>query len=517
MERSCRLLREVHNAISRVCSIHTASIYDGTVEDIKPFGDIPGPGGIYRVPYLGTMLQFKPFTDICTRDVESLLRAFRDKYGDISRFRMGSDYCVCLSSPELCQQALSVTPKLPDRLFSFPICQAFYDRTGEQRGLLLLNGEDWARVRKPTQKLTNRPTSLEPYLPKLGDVADDYVSKLSQSLLIEDVQHSLYRFTTESVGMLCFNKRLGCLDGGHKFDTIIEGLDIFVEAIEKDLKTVVRPHKFLGLRTPFYKRFEETFLALRNLCKEYVSEIIVEYCRLEEEGQLEEHMEKYPNMVFTLLQDGRLDEGTVTTTVTDMFIAGVDSAAKTLSLVLQNLAINPEKQEKLYEELHAAGLSPGEPLTNTLLSSLPYLKACIKESMRLHYPSSGGILRNLTQDMNIGGYHIPKKTNVLIANAVMVKDARYFDDPDQFLPERWLRTDTSTSQVVKAFSNLPFGHGNRNCAGRRFAEREMQIGVAKLIQAFRISLPPGCPTVTHDYKTFAAPKGKLTLKLEARE
>ncbi|XP_033755836.1 cytochrome P450 CYP12A2-like [Pecten maximus] len=513
--QTCRLLHVVLNTVPRVCLVHTATLLDSAPEDAKPFHDIPGPRGIYNIPYLGTMLQFKPFTDIGARDVESLLRTFRDRYGDISKFRMGSDYCVCISSPELCQQALSVTPKFPER-FSLPICNAFYERTGEQPGLLLLNGEEWARVRKPTQRLTNRPTSLEPYLPKISIVADDYVETLRKSLVMDDVQQSLYRFTTESVGMLCFNKRLGCLDGGHRLDTIIYGLDIFVEAVEKDLRAIVRPHKYLKLKTPFYRKFEESFLALRNLCKEHVTELIAEFCRLEEEGKLKEYMEKDPNMVFTLLQDRSLDEGTVTTTVTDMFIAGVDSAAKTLSLVLQNLAINPDKQDKLYEELQEAGLTAGQPLTNTVLSSLPYLKACIKESMRLHYPSSGGLLKNLSQDMTIGGYHIPEKTNVLIANAVMVKDARYFDDPEEFIPERWIRTDVSTSQVIKAFSNLPFGHGNRNCVGRRFAEREMQIGIAKLIQNFRVRLPPGCAFVSHDYQTFAAPKGKLTLLLENR-
>lgn len=513
--RSLKLLQVVQNVTPKVCLIHTATVIDTAVNDVKPFSEIPGPRGLYTVPYLGTLLQFKPFSDIGARDVEALLRTFRDLYGDISRFRMGRDYCVCISTPELCKQVLSVSPKYPER-FSLPICNAFYERTGEQPGLLLLNGEDWARVRKPTQRLTNRPSSLEPYLPKISIVADDYVETLRHSLFIDDVQQSLYRFTIESVGMLCFNKRLGCLGGGRQLDTIIDGLDIFVEAVEKDLRAVVRPYKFLKIKTPFYKKFEESFLALRNLCKEHVTELITEFCRLEEEGKLEEYMDKDPNMVFTLLYDRSLDESTVTTTVTDMFIGGVDSAAKTLSLVLQNLAINPDKQEILYEELQGAGLTAGQPLTNKVLSSVPYLKACIKESMRLHYPSSGGMLKTLSQDMTIGGYQIPKKTNLLIANAVMVRDSRYFDNPDQFIPERWLRTDDSTSQVVKAFSNIPFGHGKRNCVGRRFAERDMQIGLAKLIQNFRFSLPPGYSVVSHSYQTFAAPEDKLTLKLEAR-
>ncbi|OWF50844.1 cytochrome P450 49a1 [Mizuhopecten yessoensis] len=474
--RSSRLLQVLHNAVPRTSLVHTAAVFDSTAGDAKPFHDIPGPSGIYNVPYIGTMLQFKPFSDVGTRDIESLLRTFRERYGDISKFRMGGDYCVCIFSPNLCQQALADSPKFPER-FSLQMFKTFYERTGEQQGLFLLNGENWARVRKPTQKLTNRPTSLEPYLPKLCIVADDYVHKLRQSLFMDDVLQSLYRFTTESIGMLCFNKRLECLDGGHTFDTIIYGLDIFVEAINKDLKALMRPSKYLKLKTPFYRKFERTFLGLRNLCKEHVTELIDEYHHLEEAGLLETHMAKDSNMVFTLLQDKRLDEGTVTTTVTDMFIGGVDAAAKTMSLVLQNPSIHPDKQEKLYEELQAAGLSSGQPLTNRVLSSLSYLNACIKESMR---PVSM-VVEPLTIPENVLHLVFLKLTYVLVGNSLMVKDNRYFEDPEQFMPERWLRSNTTTSQVVKAFANLPFGHGNRNCVGKRFAEREMQIGVAKVI------------------------------------
>ena len=68
-----------------------------------------------------------------------------------------------------------------------------------------------------------------------------------------------------------------------------------------------------------------------------------------------------------------------------------------------------------------------------------------------------------------------------------LRDAVHFDEPDAFRPDRWLRTASNDRlRNVHPFLLLPFGHGTRMCAGRRFAEQDLRVALARLVQQYRI-------------------------------
>jgi len=75
--------------------------------------------------------------------------------------------------------------------------------------------------------------------------------------------------------------------------------------------------------------------------------------------------------------------------------------------LLYHIATNPEKQEKLREEVMSVLPDKASPVTHDVLNQTKYAKACIKESLRL-FPIAAGILRTLQTDVCIGGYRIPK-------------------------------------------------------------------------------------------------------------
>ncbi|KAK2148522.1 hypothetical protein LSH36_492g03017 [Paralvinella palmiformis] len=68
----------------------------------------------------------------------------------------------------------------------------------------------------------------------------------------------------------------------------------------------------------------------------------------------------------------------------------------------------------------------------------------------------------------------------------MCMQEEYFDDPDKFIPERWLKTDRGTLRQPPRFVMLPFGYGTRMCIGRRFAEQEIYLAVIKILSTFRL-------------------------------
>ena len=99
----------------------------------------------------------------------------------------------------------------------------------------------------------------------------------------------------------------------------------------------------------------------------------------------------------------------------------------------------------------------------------------------MNFPIEGGTTRILTKDVELGGYDVPKGTLVALNNQTMCLQERYFPDADQFIPERWLKSDVCHRHELPKFVMLPFGHGVRMCLGRRFAEQEIYLAIIKVI------------------------------------
>ncbi|XP_045533960.1 cytochrome P450 CYP12A2-like [Papilio machaon] len=138
----------------------------------------------------------------------------------------------------------------------------------------------------------------------------------------------------------------------------------------------------------------------------------------------------------------------------DLLFAGVDTAANTVMPTFYLLAKNPEKQNKLREEI----LSYSE--------KRPYLKACIKEAMRI-MPVVSGNLRQTSKEYSLLGYHIPKHSLLTFANQhVSMMDCHY-PRPNEYIPERWMadKKDPLYHGNAHPFAFMPFGFGTRSCIG----------------------------------------------------
>jgi len=167
----------------------------------------------------------------------------------------------------------------------------------------------------------------------------------------------------------------------------------------------------------------------------------------------------------------------------DALQAGIDTTGSTASFLLYHLADNPEKQELLYQE-KCNVIRPEGKMTESALGKMKYLKACQTESQRIA-PATFGSSRRAYKDLVIQGYRIPKGTTVIRCGSSSSNDPASFANPEQFVPERWLR-GCPERHNANSFANIPFGHGARACIGQRFAKLELYMMMVKIVQRFRM-------------------------------
>ena len=116
------------------------------------------------------------------------------------------------------------------------------------------------------------------------------------------------------------------------------------------------------------------------------------------------------------------------------------------------------------------------------------------------------------KDCELGGYHVPPGTQVFMFQWATHRDARFFEAPLRFKPERW--TAEFEAQLPK-YAYFPFGAGPRVCIGASFAMMEMVLVLATIGQRFRLQLDPNHPVETYPAMSLR-PKAGVKVKVERR-
>ncbi|XP_057458465.1 cytochrome P450 71A1-like [Lotus japonicus] len=173
----------------------------------------------------------------------------------------------------------------------------------------------------------------------------------------------------------------------------------------------------------------------------------------------------------------------------DMLVAGTETTAATIVWAMTNLIKNPRVMKKLQEELRNFGGDKKELLDEDDVQKFPYLKAVIKETLRLQLPAPLLVPRQSNENCIIDGYHISAKTMVYVNAWAIHRDPEIWKDPEEFYPERFL--DSSINFQGLDFELIPFGAGRRICPGMPMAVATLELILANLIYSFDWKLPHG--------------------------
>ncbi|XP_062620092.1 steroid 17-alpha-hydroxylase/17,20 lyase-like [Saccostrea cucullata] len=263
------------------------------------------------------------------------------------------------------------------------------------------------------------------------------------------------------------------------FDLFGTGLAEDLVPYLKDIYPTARWEKFkkmteeiLQLLHTKFNQHKETFSPDKN--RDFIDSLLMARQEAENEGN-EDALEK-------------LDDGYLVQTIADIFFAGVDTTRFTMDWFVYFMTRFPETQIKCQEEIDRV-VGSGRPSMKDR-SSLHYTEGCLFETLRLANVAGLGIPHKTICDTQVGGYDIPKSTTVLINFWALHHDTKYWKDPEQFDPTRYLDED-GKMKPTKPESWLPFSAGRRVCLGETVAKPELLLLCANLLQRFDIRLPDG--------------------------
>src|SRR5687767_10579502 len=455
--------------------------------------ELPGPRGL---PFLGNVLQLEPSQMHIT--AEKWSRA----YGERFRFRIGPREIVVLSNPETIAAALR---ERPDGFRRTPRLRAIAKEMGFN-GVFSAEGDAWRRQR-PMVMAGFDPGHIKTYFPALVKVTERFKMRWQRAAAAReaiDLQADLMRYTVDVTAGLAFGADINTLESD-------------AEVIQIHLDKVL-PALFRRLFSPFpsWRWLEERRLGrhLRALHAAVAEFIDQARARMEANPQLRE---RPGNLIEAMIaardaEGSELDDGDVAGNVLTMLLAGEDTTANTLAWMIYLLSRNPAALERARAEVRSV-LGGKELLENYEdAARLPFIDACINETMRLK-PVAPILMLEAARETMVGTLEVPRGTLLMCLMRAGATDERRFPDAQAFAPERWSAMTSNSPKRVA----MPFGAGPRLCPGRYLAILEMKMVMAMLLGGFDIetvTTPDGNEAREHLAFTMA-PAG-LRLKLAAK-
>ncbi|KAL4574056.1 hypothetical protein LXL04_020878 [Taraxacum kok-saghyz] len=183
-----------------------------------------------------------------------------------------------------------------------------------------------------------------------------------------------------------------------------------------------------------------------------------------------------------------IDADVIKALLLDAYVAGTDTSSSVLEWAMTELLLHPDRLKKVQDEVRSV-LNGREEITDEDLDNMPYLKAVIMETTRLHPPLPILPPRVARHDVEVMGYDIAEGTRVYVNVYAIMRDPKVWDKPEMFLPERFM--ESSIDFVRHNFELLTFGAGRRGCPGRAFAMAINEKVMATVLSRFDWSLPQG--------------------------
>ncbi|KAL2808098.1 putative O-methylsterigmatocystin oxidoreductase [Aspergillus granulosus] len=423
----------------------------------------------------------------------ALFRAWAMEYGDLFRIRVGFYNWVVINSPDaireiLEKQAVSTSSKAPSPLGHDIV-------TAGRRMPTMPYGPHWRAQRSVVRRITT-VQMVSTFVPSqefeakqlVFDLAVDSENNMGAQTIF--YQH-MRRYAFSIIMTNTFGVRVKSWDHEDAQNAVRS---------QKILRETSRPGAFLVDEIPLLARLPTWLQPGRGRAIKAARQIREIKMGLWQRMERQFISGKAPHCFARSILEGKdawyaqgLDEEDLAWVAGGLVEAGFETTAATLNSLILRLAADLSVQEKAHEELLRA-VGSGRPPVFADMQNLPYIRACVKEILRMNPILAPGIRHFADQDITYKGHVIPKGTVLLANTAFLHYDPNRFERPFEFIPERYLDHPLYSSEYAAMSDpykrdHFTFSTGRRTCPGARLAENSLNVALAKILWAFEIRPP----------------------------
>ncbi|KAN0041399.1 hypothetical protein ACTFIV_003938 [Dictyostelium citrinum] len=463
------------------------------------------------IPILGNLHQLS--STLPHRDLSKMTKV----YGDIFRIWFADLYTVVISDPILIRkmyvenhESFRDRPRIPSMKYG-----TYY------HGTVASMGDDWHHNRGIVSAAM-RKSNIKHIYELINDQVDVLMStmkKYEKRSEPFEPRYYMTKFTMSAMFKYIFNEDIGEDEDIHTGE--IQKLMGPMHQVMDDFGTGSL-FDVLEITQPFYLKWLE--LTEKNY------KLLLKFFNIRYQQHLETIKPESPRDLLDILIN---EYGTKTnddylniaSSVLDFFFAGTDTSSTTLEYLFLLMANYPEIQEKVHQEIKSYLKQNGQGRDKVELNdrqSLPYVVAVIKETLRFRPVTPFGVPRSCVNEITIDDkYFIPKGAQVIINYPSILKNEKYFKNPNEFDPSRFLPQTTNASNEESLFNSnlafIPFSIGPRNCVGMQFAQDELFLAFANIALHFTIKSVDGKQIDdTESYGVTLKPKNRFKVLLEKR-
>ncbi|XP_067011506.2 cytochrome P450 4V2-like [Anabrus simplex] len=352
-------------------------------------------------------------------------------------------------------------------------------------GLIMSRGEEWKKQRRiiaPTLHIK----VVETYTEVFNKQANILITKLKQ--LADGRTFDVYELLSLcALDMVC-ESSMGINMDVQKDESSNLGRTIN-NLIRISTKRSLRP--WLSLDSIYYwtamgKEEKRNTKMLNNIGQMVISNKMKEFLGSEstsgsEEGKKKSFLVHY--MSSKKEEGSSFSEKELRDAVNNIMFGGQETTSSTMSFTLMFLALHPQIQEEVYQELRDVFADDWKrPVEPEDVKRMEYLDRVIKETLRM-VPPVVVYTREISEEVKLHTCTLPAGCSAVIFSYVNHRNPKYFPDPERFDPDRFL---PERCRERHPYSYIPFGVGPRMCVGIKYAEIAMAVVLATVLKSYRV-------------------------------
>lgn len=358
------------------------------------------------------------------------------------------------------------------------------------QGLITANGDKWKRNRRLLNPTFN-PHLLNKYFLSVFNRQNMKLVNVLDKASLPQEQFNLWPHILQ-----CFLNTI-CMTSMNYEDDHETGLSKYGDAILKTsnlvAKRIYKPWLHSDLVNYIYKTlngYDKLFSFVETLPLKIIQKKKVEMEQVPEKAEevdddTAKNAKSFMELVLRYKDNEIFSNKELSDEIITLITAGSETSSITMCFTLLMLAMNPDAQDKVYEELHFVF---GDDTTRAPdledLKQLVYLEQCIKETLR-RFPPVPFVLREAVEDIELkDGKIIPAGTTIVLATLLMHHNTDVYEHPRRWDPNRFSKEEVAKRHVA---SFAAFSVGPRSCIAAKYAMLSIKTQLSTILRHFQVS------------------------------